>query len=541
LLTFGKLQIVSPSKHLKMKPSFSPVMSWICSLLILVLTSCSQEQGQLSSLLPRSTPEAEGVSSQGILDFLDAAEDSDTEFHSFMLVRHGKVIAEGWWDPYRSDLRHTLYSTSKSFTSTAAGLAVGEERINLDDHVISFFPDELPDTISPFLEEMTLRDLLTMSAGLDPDPTRLITSADSNWVRAFLALPMVNEPGSTFLYNSMATYMVSAIVQQATGEKVLDYLVPRLFEPLSITGMDWEMDAKGINTGGWGLRLKTEDMAKFGLLYLQQGVWEGNQILPEGWVEEATTLHIEQAPDAPAEVKANSDWLQGYGYQFWRCRHDAFRADGAFGQFIVVMPEKEAVVAITAESPDMQSELNLVWDFLLPAMGEDPLAPDPLLARQLKERTSSLALSPASVTSHSELANEVSNLHYNFEPNEQKLKSLMLAFTEQSCEVTLLMDGTSFPLSFGYDHWITQQTGKPGPNLLNNAIGHFQVLPEAVVAGSYTWKDPQTLELVLRYIESPHREVYRIGFNEQGISMEYRTSLSPPGSAVLLHGRLMKQ
>ena len=186
-------------------------------------------------------------------------------------------------------------------------------------------------------------------------------------MKKFLSIPIINEPGSKFLYNSLATYMLSAIVQKVTGEKVVDYLTPRLFEPLGIQGMDWEVDPMGINTGGWGLRVKTEDLAKFGQLYLQKGMWNGKQIIPADWIEEATTAKIMQDPDAPQSRKDSSDWLQGYCYQFWRCRNNAYRGDGAYGQFIIVMPEKDAVVAITAETSDMQDEINLVWKFLLPA------------------------------------------------------------------------------------------------------------------------------------------------------------------------------
>jgi CubicO group peptidase (beta-lactamase class C family) len=235
--------------------------SYSLFLFIFLLSGCKKEQ--VITSLPRSIPEAEGVSSQGIIDFLDAAAKSSHEFHSMMFLRHGKVIAEGWWNPYKPELRHTLYSTSKSFTATAVGFAVSEKRLSVNDKVISFFPDALPDTVSPFLSEMKVRDLLSMSAGLDPDPTFTTVVNDTNWVKAFLKKHVVHEPGTKFLYNTLATYMLSAIVQKVTGEKVIDFLKPRLFEPLAIEGMDWEVDPRGINTGGWGLRLKTEDMAKF--------------------------------------------------------------------------------------------------------------------------------------------------------------------------------------------------------------------------------------------------------------------------------------
>jgi CubicO group peptidase (beta-lactamase class C family) len=228
--------------------------------------------------LPRGIPEKEGVQSTAIIDFINAASHGRTEFHSFMFLRHGKVIAEGWWNPYSPNLRHTLYSTSKSFTAAAVGLALADKKLKLDDKVISFFPNELPNPISPYLEELTVKDVLMMSDGMDPDPTVKVNT-DTNWVKAFFAIPIVNKPGAKFLYNSAGTYMLSAIVQKVTGQKVIDYLRPRLFEPLGIFGEDWEISPQGVNTGGWGLRLKTEDMAKFGQLYLQDGVWKGKRIL----------------------------------------------------------------------------------------------------------------------------------------------------------------------------------------------------------------------------------------------------------------------
>src|SRR5436190_9081392 len=276
------------------------------TLLLLLFVFCDLA-AQKSTMLPRSVPEAEGVSSNDIIQFLDAASKSKTEFHSFMLVRHGKVIAEGWWNPYRPDLKHTLYSCSKSFTATAVGFAVQEKKLSLSDKVISFFPNDLPDTVSKFLSQLTVKDVLIMADGQEPDPTGAVGTKYSNWIKGFFETPILHEPGSVFLYNSLGTYMLSAIVQKVTGQKVVDYLKPRLFDPLGITGMDWEMDKQGINTGGWGLRLKTEDMAKFAQLFLQKGKWNGKQVLPASWVEEACTKPILQNPDAPQSKRDSSD------------------------------------------------------------------------------------------------------------------------------------------------------------------------------------------------------------------------------------------
>jgi CubicO group peptidase (beta-lactamase class C family) len=189
----------------------------------------------------------------------------------------------------------------------------------------------------------------------------------TGWVKTFLETPVVNEPGTKYQYNSMASFMLSAIVQKVTGEKVIDYLTPRLFEPLGIEGADWETNPEGINTGGWGLRLKTEDLAKFGQLYLQKGKWNGKEILPEKWVEEATSLKIYQNPNlSEAKRDSSNDSMQGYCYQFWRARHNSYMANGAYGQFILIMPEKDAMVVFTAESSDMWGELDMIWKYLYP-------------------------------------------------------------------------------------------------------------------------------------------------------------------------------
>ncbi len=494
-------------------------------LFSLILSGCVEKQ--TTEKLPRSIPEAEGVSSGNILRFIDAAENSIHEFHSFMFLRHGKVIAEGWWYPYRDDLKHTLYSTSKSFTSTAVGFAVTENLLNVEDKVISFFPEDMPDTISPYLSELTVKNLLTMSAGQDPDPTHLVVSRYSNWIKGFLSIPIVDEPGTKFLYNSLATYMLSAIVQEVTGGKVIDYLTPRLFEPLGIQNIDWEVDPRSINTGGWGLRVKTEDMAKFGQLYLQEGKWNGEQTLPEEWVEEATTIKIEQAPDLPQAVKDSSDWLQGYCYQFWRCRHHAFRADGAYGQFIIVMPDQDAVVAITAETSDMQDELNLVWEYLLPAMHMDGLPADDSIAGALKEKLSSLALPIPEKSDDPSYAANISGKTFILEPNESHNESMSFTFSDHICHLMMQNDTAVYELAFGSGEWLNGETTRRGPYLLTVAKASLTGLPPFKVAGSYIWDDENTLKLVLRYIESPHTETMICHFDQNKISVDIQYSFIP--------------
>jgi len=489
---------------------------------------------QKTNAFPTSTPEAEGVSAAGIDSFLNAAAHSKHEFHSFMFLRHGKLIAEGWWNPYKPDLRHSLYSCSKSFTSTAIGFAVSEKRLSVNDKVISFFPGSLPDTIKPYLAALTVKDLLTMSVGQTADPTFAIASKEDDWIKSFLALPITYKPGSVFLYNSMATFMLSAIVQKVTGQKVVDYLKPRLFDPLTIKGIDWEINKQGINTGGWGLRVKTEDMAKLGQLYLQKGQWNGKQVLPKEWVEEATTFKIDQAPGVAQSKRDSSDWMQGYCYQFWRCRNNAFRADGAFGQYIIVMPDQDAVIAITAETSNMQEELNLVWKYLLPAMHKQALPVAKASDDKLEKHLAALSLAPAATT-----GNVVNNTFYktfSIHPNDLHISSITFKITNNICHLTLKKDSASFMLDFETGKWLPGKTDMQGPGLVAAAREDFSLLLPYKIEGSYGWNDNKTLQLKLRYIESPHTETITCHFNDQQLTADVEYSFTYGKNKIELQG-----
>jgi CubicO group peptidase (beta-lactamase class C family) len=313
--------------------------------------------------LPRSTPESQNVSPSAISDFA-AALGKLEHIHSMMVVRHGKVVGEQWWAPGAPEEPHVLWSLSKSFTSTAVGLVITDGLLSLDDKIVDLLPDDLPAEIDAHLAALAVRHLLTMSTGHAseslPDSDR---GDDTDWAKHALAQPFEFEPGARFVYNSGATYLLSAIVQRITGQTVLDYLTPRIFEPLGITGATWEQSPQGISIGGWGLSILTEDIAKFGQLYLQQGQWDGAQLVPAAWISQATSRQIsnEETSDQP-------DWMQGYGFQFWQCRFGAFRGDGKDGQFCIVMPEQDAVVVLTAKLTDMTAELNLVWTHILPGL-----------------------------------------------------------------------------------------------------------------------------------------------------------------------------
>lgn len=340
--------------------------------------------------LPRSTPESQGVSSQQIEDYVEAADKQINTMHSFMVVRHGQVVAAGWWKPEAADKPHVCWSLSKSFTSTAVGLAIEEGKLSLDDPVLKFFPNDAPADPSDNLKAMKLRDLLTMTGGHD---TEAKFSLDAPTVRTFLEHPVLHAPGTHFQYNTLGTYTVSAIVTKVTGQTTLEYLKPRLFDPLGIDHPEWGSSVEGYSFGGYGLKICTEEIAKFGQLYLQKGKWNGKQLIPEKWVEMATSRQVpnDEAPSA----KGGPDWQQGYGFQFWRCTHNAFRGDGAAGQFCIVLPDQDAVIAITAQTGNMQAELNVVWDKLLPAFHDAPLPEDAAGQEKLKQTVEGLEAHPA--------------------------------------------------------------------------------------------------------------------------------------------------
>jgi CubicO group peptidase (beta-lactamase class C family) len=494
-----------------------------CALGDLTMDSAeSSPRAARARRLPRTRPEAVGVTPAAILTFLDAVEQKVGGLHSFMLLRHGQVAAEGWWAPYAPVHPHMLFSLSKSFASTAVGLAVAEGKLTVDAPVTSFFPDQLPAKVSDNLAAMRVRHLLTMSTGHDKDATGGTTSnPEGNWVKGFLALPVEHEPGSKFVYNSAATYMCSAIVQKLTGKPVLEYLKPRLFDPLGIEGQTWDTCPKGISIGGWGLTIKTEDIARFGQLYLQKGKWNDVQLIPETWIDEATSRQVSNGDPA-----TGGDWNQGYGYQFWRCRHGLYRGDGAFGQFCIVMPQHDAVLAITSGVGDMGAVMAAAWDHLLPAMQSSPLSKSEDNG-DIKKRIAELAVRPPEGKPTSPTAERVSGKTYRVETNDEKIQSVTLTFDGIRCRLTLRDEKGERTLTSRNDAWVK------GTTLMADNR------PPGKVATRGAWTNEDTYVMKLCFYESPFVQTFTCQFEGDKLTLSRKMNVSfGPTDLPKLTGRL---
>ncbi|MFD6999056.1 serine hydrolase domain-containing protein [Streptomyces mirabilis] len=442
--------------------------------------------------LPASTPAAQGVDAAGIHAFLDAVEAApDIEPHSLMILRHGHLVASGWWAPYTPDRRHLLYSLSKSFTSTAAGFAATEGLLRLDDPVISYFPEFEADITDPRSRAMLVRHVAAMASGhLEETYATSIRRDRDEIVRGFLLFPPDRDPGTVFAYNQPCTYTLAAIIQRVSGQSLTEYLRPRLFDPLGIGETAWLQRPPGRDLGFSGLHATTDAIARLGQFYLQDGVWEGRRLLPSAWIAEATRAHISTADGT--QEGAQSDWQQGYGYQFWRSRHGhGYRGDGAYGQYCLVLPEHDAVIATTAATEDMQGLLNLVWRHLLPAFGAEPL---PGTADEgLRRRLAELALPPVEASPEPPARGDdwrgaVFAPEDGECPQQRTLTGVTVSADAdgKGWGVSLAEDDELIELRLGATGW-TVDAGGP---------------PTAVSGG---WTDQDTLRLDVLFLETPHR------------------------------------
>jgi len=495
----------------------------VIAVALLISICATGVTGQSKDYFKKSTPEARGIPSESILEFVNALEEEIDAVHSFMILRHGKLVSQGWWDPYGPELPHLMHSLSKSFTSTAIGLAVEENLLSLDSLVISFFPDKVPGDLSWQWKEMRIRDLLTMNTGHLEEPRPGPDQDD--WVMYFLSSEVELMPGTHFRYNSMATYMCSAIIQVVSGEKLVDYLDSRLFQPLGIQKPEWDECPAGINTGGWGLHIRTEDIAKLGQLYLQKGLWEGERILTEEWVDMATSKQVSNGSNP------DNDWTQGYGFQFWRCRHYCYRGDGAFGQFCIVMPEQEAVIAITSGTNDMGGVMQLIWNILLPAMKDGVLPENPPALSLLEKKTRSLALPVIKGESHSSMSKKISGKRYTMDANPAGINAVSFELHQGDHSMKMETDSGSFILRIGSGAYEKSETelllpaGVPGL---------------AKIAASGAWVTDNDYTLRIYFNGAPARVTYHFDFkeNEMKWSAKLEHSLFGPREPIEMTGTM---
>lgn len=476
-------------------------------LLTSVLFSCAQNTPPTIESYPdgleRSTPEAQGVPSTAILEFIDTIEEKGIELHSLMILRHGKVIAEGWWNPYRADTRHIMYSVSKTITSTAVGFAVVEKLFTLDDKIATFFADY---QTSPANKEITIRNLLTMTAGEEPYTDFRLRGND--WIADFLAFSQPIDTGK-FAYNSYATYMLSAILQRTTGQTLLEYLHPRLFTPLGIHDIKSEESPAGITCGGWGMSMKTADMAKIGQLYLQKGNWQGKQLLPQRWIEEATERQID------------TGWERGYGYGIWLSAHNTYRADGAFGQLILVMPDLDMVIAVTANSPRVDKEFR---DHILPTISNEELPENKEAYLALTKKLASLEIPPLTGNAFQPSADYTGT--YTIEDNND-IKEIAIDLAAERCTLYIRTPHATYTLQSGNGNWQHTRTDKNSP-YYNQPYRNSMGLAPFFVSGSHNWTSANQLKIKYLFTEDLSSETYQITFEENKITVTIAENSEDP-------------
>ena len=458
---------------------------WLLAICLLASLSTSAQTNEL----PRSTPEEQGVPSKALIALFDSLHALPlTDMHAVVVMRHGKVIGEMYPKPYAPEYRHTMYSCSKTFVGIAVGLAIEDNRLRLDDRVAAFFPEQLPDSVSKDLASMTVRDLLTMASGVKPDWN--MRSRGKEWIRTFLSKP-VEAPGTKYAYDSMVSYMLAAVVQKVTGKKLTEYLQERVFTPMNVTEWAWEESPEGVNTGGWGVHIQPESLAKFGQLILNEGRWEGKQLVPAEWIREMCKKHRETGREV-------------YGYHIWHCGgHDgAVRADGALGQYVISVLDKDMVVVMTeATLGNGRDQRRLIWDVLLPEMKDEPLPANKKDYQKLLKKQEGYKLAEVKGKASSAFASNWENKTIELGKNTFGWKSLKLNFGKKQVTMTVTeTNGKSYELPFGYQQWITTTFDSYPPYSIT-PIDRFKGLEGPYYAsGSYAWISKEELQLKEHYV-----------------------------------------
>lgn len=456
--------------------------------------------------LPRALPHERGVDPRGIVDFLAAVADAGLELHGFMLYRQGAVVAQAFWQPYSAPRMHVQHSATKSWTATAVGLLVDDGRLKLDDKVVSFFPELCPAEISANLAAMTVEDLLTMRTGHQ----RGISGGDwrnlkSSWVQAFLHEPVVVPPGKDFIYSSASSFMLSAIVTQVSGQTLHALLQERVLGFMGLDRLEWDLAPGGYNSGGNGLSCTTEDSLKFGVLHLNRGQWQGRQLLSAQWIDAATRNQVEDVWMGEFDGKqylprskdgASESQREGYGYQWWMTPHGGYYASGVFGQYCMVLPEQDTVIAFTCGLSLGEKRLQAaIWTHLFPALGRE--AVDPLADQtQLDALIDGLRLPTLQGLSEFPGAADLQG-RFAVAPNEDGVVELGFDFHPGYCDFSLIDHRGRHQLRVGLQQPIESQTSITGNYL------HHQYQPEQTpVVAQGRWTPEGELRMDWRFVET---------------------------------------
>lgn len=484
----------------------------------------------------RSTPESVGISSKAVLKLIDHLEEDYSEIHSLMIMRHDQITAEGWWQPYSPAVRHQMMSASKTFSGTAIGLAVKEGITSMDEKISEIFPEYIPENASENLMKITVRDLLCMGSGCEP-----VMPVDQNWpMNFFNDGEFKYEPGTHFLYNNAAGTLLALIIKKRTGQNLPEFLKERLFEKIGIDydNVTWFSGPDGTNFAPGGMHCTTEDLLRLMRLYLHNGNWDGDQILDEEYVRLATSKRIDSSNIfGYAQTDRFSDNVFGYGYMMWISHDDmGYRAEGGYGQFGIVIPKLDMIIAITqtsSESPVSQTTLDYVWQFA-ETVQEDTLPEDPETYRQLENRLSRLSVKRDPVNPHGIFphpgvtyrAEEKGIAPYAlfFDPikarEEAKTMTGINEFSFQTDEnnpyhvrMHCLINGNEYHLSIPTD-----------------GSRAYHVIPEMIYASevllSGYWQNENTFRVRFRWYETCFTRELSFRFTENGCTV----------SAVMVHG-----
>ena len=476
----------------------------------------------------RTTPEAVGIPSGAISRLLDKLESGYTEPHGLMIMRGGKVCAEGWWSPYAPGIRHGLQSHTKTYAATAVGIAYTEGILKLDERIIDLFPEYAPAEPSENLKKLTVHHVLCMGCGMDSMPR-----PSKDWIRDFLAIPVAHEPGTTYMYNSTGSTLLGAIVRQKTGLGLHDYLKPRLFDKIGIdaSNLRWNCMPDGMEIGGGGLYATTEDNLRLLKLYADGGVWEGERILAEDYVKLATTLQNESATEEKVNPPAKDNFV-GYGYQIWMCRPEGvYRADGAMGQFTIVVPDRDMIIAITENAMGAtggsgpQQTLDYMWEFLdeIPKGKGAPIEGDEAEIAALQKRLASLSLKKPLYAPYSPIAEKICGKTWAVTEGSLNFGDTSGAFMggeripDGISSFRFVFDGDLTRMIYEQEGESTAVTVAMNGGRADNVLGKGATI-RALVSGAWVAKD--TLRIAMRWIETCHERTYDFKFADGELTVE---------------------